>query len=133
MIAMIDESGDLIADRYKLISPVGKGNMSTVYRGEDIKRGNRTVAVKVLNTIHEDDLKQELFRRETKALETLEHPNIVTISDYGWSKKQKCYYIILEYIPRTLIDEVKSHKDTEDSSWCWPLLHSLAHAITQCH
>ena len=40
-----------------------------------MRRGNRTVAVKLLNTVHEDKVKQEFFRRETRSLEQLEHPN----------------------------------------------------------
>jgi len=72
-----------IAGRYRLIRQVGSGNMSTVYQAEDTRRSNRIVAAKLLNTEHDDVLKQEIFRRESKALSQLEHPNIVTVLDSG--------------------------------------------------
>jgi serine/threonine protein kinase len=125
---------ELIAGRYRLLHQVGTGNMSTVYEGEDVRRGNRVVAIKLLNTLHDDDLKQETFRRETRALEQLEHPNIVQIFDYGWSEERKCHYIILEYIPRTLLDEIQAHeKKREDRIWCWPLMREMGDALVYAH
>ncbi|MBO0780943.1 MAG: protein kinase, partial [Ktedonobacteraceae bacterium] len=53
--------------------------------------------MKLLNAAHDDQQKQEFFRRETKALEKLEHPHIVNVFDYGWSEERKCYCIVLEY------------------------------------
>ncbi len=92
-----DSPTKLIASRYRLIRQVGTGSMNTVYEGEDVQHGNRVVAVKLLNTLH-DELKQKIFRRETRALKQLEYPNIVQIFDYGWSMERKCHYIVLEYI-----------------------------------
>ncbi len=126
-------SMEIIADRYKLLGKVGTGNMSTVYEGIDTRRANRAVAVKLLNTAHEDELKQELFRRETKALEQLEHPNIVDVLDYGWSEQHTCYYIVLEYIPRTLLHAIEDHKNAQDRDWCWSLMREMVDALAHAH
>jgi len=123
----------LLANRYTLIEQIGNGNMSTVYRGEDTRRGNQTVAVKLLTTAHADALKEEFFRRETKALERLEHAYIVKIFDYGWSKEYHCHYIILEYVPRTLLDELKAHQGEKDQGWCWKLARNIAEALVHAH
>lgn len=123
----------LVAGRYRLIDQVGTGNMSTVYRGEDIRRGNRIVAIKLLNTPHDDELKQELFRRETKALEKLEHPNIITVLDYGWAEERQCYFLILEYLPHTLLGEIEAHRHDNDYAWCWPLMREMADALVHAH
>jgi superfamily I DNA and/or RNA helicase/serine/threonine protein kinase len=125
---------ELVANRYKLLRQVGTGTMSTVYEGQDLRRGNRVVAVKLLNTIHTDELKQEIFRRETRALEQLEHPNIIKIFDYGWSPERKCHYIVFEFIPRTLLDEIGDrYSKSNDRSWCWPLMREMAEALVQAH
>lgn len=126
-------SNELIAGRYRLVRQVGTGNMSTVYEGEDIRRGNRTVAIKLLNTQHKDELKQEFFRRETKALEKLEHPNIVKVFDYGWSDEHHCYYLVFEFISQTLLDEIESHKYVKNFEWCWPLMREIADALVHAH
>jgi serine/threonine-protein kinase len=86
-VSTITLFSELVARRYRLIRKVGGGTMSTVYEARDTRRGDRIVAVKLLNTEHDDALKQEIFRRETKALSQLEHPNIVSVIDYGWSSE----------------------------------------------
>src|SRR5579884_1389065 len=131
---MADVPHELIARRYKLVLPLGGGTMSTVYKAEDTKRGNRVVAVKLLNVVHDDETRQEIFRRETRALEQLEHPHIVTIFDHGWSPERRCHYIVLEYIPRTLLDVIQEHSGTrEDHSWCWPLMREMVDALVHAH
>lgn len=125
---------ELVAGRYQLIEQAGDGTMSRVYKASDIRLGNRVVAVKLLNTLRDDELQKEVFKRETAALELLEHPNIVQIFNYDWSPEYKCYFIVLEYIPRTLLDEIQAHaKNKEDLSWCWPLMRQLADALVQAH
>ena len=122
-----------VAGRYRLIRRVGGGNMSTVYEAEDTRRSGRTVAVKLLNTEHDDALKQEIFRRETRALAQLEHPNIVSVLDYGWSSEYRCHYLVFEYIPQTLLQEISAHPDTRDHDWCWPLMRQMADALVHAH
>jgi serine/threonine protein kinase len=63
---------ELVAGRYQLIEKAGDGTMSRVYKAVDVRLGNRTVAVKLLNTLRDDELQKEIFRRETKALDQLE-------------------------------------------------------------
>ena len=43
-----------VAGRYQLMCRVGAGNMSTVYEAEDVRRRGHIVAVKLLNTEHDD-------------------------------------------------------------------------------
>ncbi len=126
-------SAERVAGRYRLIKRVGGGNMSTVYEAQDTRRGNRTVAVKLLNTEHDDALKQEIFRRETRALSQLEHPNIVSVLDYGWSSEHRCYYLVFPYVPRTLLDEIEGHKADGNHDWCWPLMRAMADALVHAH
>jgi hypothetical protein len=126
-------SHGLFARRYKLIKRIGDGHMSEVYQAEDTKHGNTIVAVKLLNTLHKDMIKQEMYLRETRALELLEHPNIIKHLDYGWSDEQRCHYIVLEYLPHTLVDEIAMHSDSSDQEWCWPLMRDITDALVHAH
>ena len=78
-------SAERVAGRYQLIQRVGGGNMSSVYEAQDTRRGNRTVAVKLLNTEHDDALKQEIFRREiargTRSLGSTSEPTSRGVND----------------------------------------------------
>lgn len=122
-----------VAGRYVLKERVGSGNMSTVYRAEDRLQGNKTVAVKLLNSPHDDVLRQELFHRELRALSRVEHPNIVEVLDSGWSEEHQCHFLVLEYLPRTLAHEIEAHTADPDQGWCWPLMRAMAAALAHAH
>src|SRR5579885_2865954 len=130
---MLNRSAGLVAGRYRLKGEVGNGNMSTVYEAEDLRHGHRIVAVKLLDTRHDDALKREIFRRETRALSQLEHPHIVTVLDYGWSNERRSHYLVFNYFPRTLLDVIHAHQRSSDDSWCWPLMREMADALAHAH
>lgn len=130
---MSSTPGDLIAGRYRLKGQVGTGNMSTVYEAEDTRRGHRIVAVKLLDTKHDNALKREIFRRETRALSQLEHPNIVTVLEYNWSDEHRSPYLVFDYIPRTLLDVIRAYESRRDDDWCWPLIREMADALAHAH
>jgi serine/threonine-protein kinase len=72
--------------RYEIIGELGRGAMSTVYRGRDPKI-NREVAIKTLGFGELDESLvaqvKSRFLREAEAAGKLNHPNIVTIYDVG--------------------------------------------------
>lgn len=122
-----------IAERYQLVHQAGVGNMSTVYEAIDLRVAHRRVAIKLLDSHHPDALKQEFFKRETTALERLEHPHIITLYDSGLAEDLGCFYLALEYLPQTLNDLIAQHPDQRDQAWCWPVMHSLIDAIAYAH
>jgi serine/threonine protein kinase len=68
---------------YEIVEPLGRGGMGEVYRAKD-NRLRRDVAVKLLSASaanDEDSLRR--FDRETQAVASLNHPNIVAIHDTG--------------------------------------------------
>jgi serine/threonine protein kinase len=124
---------DLVEGRYLLVERANGGNMSTVYRAEDRLQGHRTVAVKLLNSSHAEVLNHELFRRELGALSRVEHPHIIDVLDSGWTEEHQCHYLVLEYLPRTLLQEIEAHRQETDQSWCWPLMRRVADALAHAH
>ena len=91
-----------IEDRFVLLEEIGNGRMSTVYLAEDTANDGLRVAVKVLNTAHDDAIKGELFRRETTALRKLRHRNVVGMRERGWWMEERAYYVVLDYHPYSL-------------------------------
>ncbi|MBI3099017.1 MAG: protein kinase [Planctomycetes bacterium] len=62
---------------------LGKGGMEQVYRGRQVDL-DRAVAVKILPSVFTGDPEfVERFKREAKALATLDHPNVVRVYDCG--------------------------------------------------
>lgn len=90
------EVGSFLSDRYEILSKVGAGGMSDVYKAKDHIL-SRFVAIKVLKQeFSEDRSFVTKFRAEAQSAAVLEHPNIVNIYDVG--SENGLYYIVMEYI-----------------------------------
>jgi serine/threonine-protein kinase len=96
---------ELLAGRYELRGVLGSGGMAEVHDGWDT-RLDRAVAVKLLYPAFAAD--QELRRRfedEARAAAGLNHPNIVSVHDYG--EHNGTPYIVMERLPgETLADVI---------------------------
>jgi serine/threonine protein kinase len=94
-----DQSGTLIGQHighYEIISLLGRGGMGEVYLAKD-KKLDRQVAVKILNeklSGHESNLQR--FISEAKAASALNHPNILTVYEFG--EAEDAYFIVSEYV-----------------------------------
>ena len=88
--------GMFIADRYEILSKVGAGGMSDVYKAKDHIL-SRFVAIKVLKQEYSQDRTfVSKFRTEAQSAAGLEHPNIVNIYDVG--SEDGMHFIVMEYV-----------------------------------
>ncbi|WP_078973654.1 serine/threonine-protein kinase [Streptomyces sp. MMG1533] len=72
----------LIAGRYRLQDPIGRGAMGEVWRALDETLG-RTVAVKLLLPHDSDPTATSRFRLEAQTAGRLNHPHVVGVYDFG--------------------------------------------------
>jgi beta-lactam-binding protein with PASTA domain len=86
---------------------VGRGGMADVFLARDVLL-DRPVAVKVLFPEYATDPAfVERFRREAQAAANLNHPNIVSV--YDWGRVGNTYFMAMEYVEgRTLADILRS-------------------------
>jgi len=87
-------SGEMIGP-YQLIEEVGRGGMGRVYRAYDTRLG-RTAALKVLPSKSASSERVIRFQREARAASSLNHPNIITIYDFGVANGRD--YIVSEFV-----------------------------------
>jgi serine/threonine protein kinase len=113
--------GRVVCGKYKVTALIGTGGMGRVYRAEQIPLG-RTVALKTLATaahLTPDGAKssavqfKERFFREARVLSQLQHPNVVTVFDYGKidgnSASEDEYYMAMEFlVGETLLQRLKA-------------------------
>jgi eukaryotic-like serine/threonine-protein kinase len=89
--------GRVLAGRYAVREPLGRGGMAEVYLATD-RVLDRPVAVKVLGGwLADDDAFVERFRREALAAARLSHPNLVAVYDAGADDGTR--FIVMEHVP----------------------------------
>jgi len=97
--------------KYEIIRTLGQGAMGTVFLGEDPALG-RQVAVKTIRTDSAlgEDSKARFFR-EARACGNLNHPNIVTVYDFG--EEDGLLYLAMEFIPGEDLHEVFQRREAD--------------------
>jgi eukaryotic-like serine/threonine-protein kinase len=85
----------LLAERYRLGDPVGRGGMGVVYRATDEVLG-REVAIKLLLPTREGAAAVERFRREARAAAMVSDPHVVATYDFG--PHGDGYYLAMELV-----------------------------------
>ncbi|MFF5496132.1 serine/threonine-protein kinase [Streptomyces aquilus] len=83
----------LLAERYQLEEPLGHGAMGEVWRAADQLLG-RPVAVKLMRAAEATD--SERFRMEAQTAGRLNHPNVVSVYDFGSHDGQS--YLVMELV-----------------------------------
>lgn len=89
--------GSTFADRYEIISMIGKGGICFVYKAKH-KHIGRLVAIKTLRQDHlEDETVARRFEREARAASGLVHPNIIHIHDFGVASNGQIF-LVMDYL-----------------------------------
>jgi serine/threonine protein kinase/Tfp pilus assembly protein PilF len=104
---LTDQQDRLVGTRighYRIVSVLGHGGMSTVYRGErDDAQYRQTVAVKVLHFTALHPRLRNRLQSERHILATLAHPSISRLIDSG-ELDDGTPYLVMEYVDGETID-----------------------------
>lgn len=79
----------------EVLEIIGVGGMGAVYKARQPKL-DRCVALKILHVHDDDPAFEERFNREARVLARLNHPNIVTIFDFGTAGPY--HFLLMEHI-----------------------------------
>jgi serine/threonine protein kinase/tetratricopeptide (TPR) repeat protein len=123
-------TGTVIAGRFTILSPAGRGGMGTVYRAQDALHG-RGVALKLMERGLQGTLELERFGREAQLLSELRHPAIVGYVAHGQTP-EGFLYLAMEWLEgidlaERLSQEVLSLTET------LALLERVAGALAVAH
>ncbi|WP_055500406.1 serine/threonine-protein kinase [Streptomyces albus] len=115
--------GRLIAGRYELSEPLGKGGMGQVWGALDTGLGGRPVAVKLAHSDRMASLVQSAdpqeirrrFARECRVTAQLDHPGLVTVYDAGQDGDE--LFLVMQRLDGSdLADHLAEH---EPYPWEW--------------
>lgn len=117
----------LVNDRYELLEVIASGGMATVWRARDT-RLNRLVALKRPHPAPPGDDSAERLSREARAAASLNHPNLITIYDFGTDETGP--YLVMELVDGPTLQDLSGEIPPSDVS---DLGARLANALAVIH
>ncbi len=134
LIVVGDDSlvGELVGDKYRILSQAGKGSMAVVYKAIQESTG-REMAVKMLHQFlnaKEDSVKR--FFREAKAVSSLHHTNIVKLYDFGVMPDGQPY-IVTEFLDGITLTELLRKRSYLTVREALPLFEQVCAGIAEAH
>jgi serine/threonine-protein kinase len=99
-----DESGKIVARRFKLIAPLGFGATAAVYRATDLETKGE-VAVKLLHKFLRDDPEAcRYFAQEGRLTARITHPHLLRAHFYG--ARRGAPFIVFELVPGVSLNQM---------------------------
>ena len=117
---------------YRVLTPIGKGGMGTVYLGIDL-RSKQHVAIKVLssNKLREGERHLLRFQRELEISKVLLHPHLVVAQDLG--EEHGVNYLVMEYIPGQTLYRLVTTEGVLPAARAAHLFSEVAAALEYAH
>ncbi len=128
----------LLADRYHLVRQLGKGAMGQVYLAKDKKFEARFVAVKTVkqDLLNSDDLQEgeaiARFEREAQSAASIQHPNTVSVTDFG-ETPEGVFYLVMEYVEGETLHRLLRREGTLSIRRAVRLLRQIADGVDAAH
>jgi len=89
-------SGELFAERYRVVGLLGRGGMGEVYRADDLRLG-QAVALKFLpESLRDDEGRRERFYNEVRTAREVAHPAVCRVYDIAEAGGQP--FLTMEYV-----------------------------------
>jgi tRNA A-37 threonylcarbamoyl transferase component Bud32 len=125
------EIGTILGGRYRLVEELGQGGMATIFRAVDTQLG-RDVAVKLLRPeyLRDPDFSSR-FRQEAQNAASLNHPNVVSVFDYGEDPSGP--YIVMEYVDGEDLATILRRNGSLPPSQAARIAAAVARALAAAH
>lgn len=127
-------TGRVLEGRYAVGLALGRGGMSTVYAGKQL-RLDRDVAIKVLDpALHLNAEVSARFLLEAKLLSRIRHPNVIGVLDYGQTE-EGLMYCVMELLVGSDLDQLLQRMPHGRMPWpgACDLLAQIADGLGAAH
>jgi len=116
---------------YRLVSVLGRGGMSTVFRAENPRLGN-VIALKVFDpSLAADDSFRTRFLEESRIAASMNHPNVIPIHDMGSS--DGLLYVAMRCVTGTDLQQMIKERGRLQPDTAVSLLEQAARALDAAH
>ncbi len=131
----LDFTGQTLDGKYQMTRELGRGGMGTVYLATHLGT-ERPVAVKIIAPQYMQRTEfVERFRREARAAGRLRHPNVVNVTDFGFSstKDGEVAYLVMEYLDGCTLGEILDEEHNLPVGWTLDILDQVCSAVHEAH
>ncbi len=125
-------AGQILGGKYKIIALLGAGGMGKVYWVTQVFL-NTDFALKVLD-IHRvfDDVQMRRFQFEAKAANSLSHPNLVKVHDFGLLDTNQPYLVMDKIEGTTLCEHLRQKRELTLQE-ATPLFEQICNGLAYAH
>jgi serine/threonine protein kinase len=125
-----DQTGTVIAGRYKLRQLLGEGGMGRVYLAEQTQPIVRLVAIKLIKPGMDSTAVLARFEAERQALALMDHPNIAKVLDAGTTADHRPFFVmeLVKGIPITRYCDQQHLSPNERLQLFLQVCHAVQHA-----
>jgi eukaryotic-like serine/threonine-protein kinase len=117
--------------RYRLLERAGAGGSAQVWRAVDQQTGDEVAVKRLHPVVFADPTARRRLERESRALESLESPNIVRIRDSHLTDDEAA--LVLDFVPGTsLADQLAQHGKLPIGE-AVAVVRDIAEALTSAH
>ena len=127
--------GQLLDDKYRLERLLGQGGMGAVFLATHLGT-DRYVALKLIAPqFMRNQEFVERFKREARAAGRLRHPNVVDVTDFGFSGdgKDRVAYLVMEYLDGCTLSDVLAEENRLPLYWVVDILEQVCGAVQEAH
>jgi serine/threonine protein kinase len=126
--------GELVADRYRIVSFIAEGGMGEVYRAHDLEL-SRHVALKTVRAeIAADPRALDRFRREIALAHKVTHPNVCRIFDLGvHHREERITFLTMEFLDGETLSQRLRRLGPLSVDEARPLIEQMSAGLAAAH
>ena len=128
-------AGQTLDGKYLIERELGRGGMGTVYLANHLGT-ERPVAIKIISPQYMERAEfVERFRREARAAGRLRHPNVVNVTDFGFSgtRDGEVAYLVMEYLDGCTLGEILDEEKNLPVGWTLDIIEQVCSAVHEAH
>jgi serine/threonine protein kinase len=128
----------LLAARYFLEKRLGRGAMGQVYLAKDQNLLTRRVAVKTVrpDILDDEDLQEgeaiARFEREARSAASIQHPNVVDVTDFGKSP-DGVFFLVMEYVEGETLYQLLRREGTVNPQRAVNIMRQVVAGVEAAH
>ncbi len=124
--------GTTFSEKYQIISRIGEGGMSVVYKARHIFM-KKLVAIKMLQAHLMGKTNSIIrFQKEAEAVATLDHPNLIHVWDFGVSDQGQPY-LVMDYLEGSSLSDLLQTQGSLPISRALHIFQQTSEALFQAH